>query len=255
MKLYSWNVNGIRAAAKKGFLEWMQKTDADIVCLQETKAQEEQLTFDIRNIDDFSSYFFSAQRAGYSGVATYSKIAPQKVEFGLGKEIFDQEGRVLIHEFEKFSLLNIYFPNGKRSEERLQYKMDFYHFLSKFLQEYKKKQKNIIICGDVNTAHQAIDLARPNDNDDVSGFLPKERAWIDQLLADGFIDSFRFFHPEEKDRYSWWSMRSGARQRNVGWRIDYFFVSSSLKTSLKAADIESQVLGSDHCPISLELSL
>lgn len=253
MKLYSWNVNGIRAASKKGFLEWLNRSAADIVCVQETKAQENQLPFDITNVSEYSSYFVSAARPGYSGVATYTKIVPEEVKIGFGVEEYDREGRVLITKFPHFTLFNIYFPNGKRSPERLAYKMAFYQYFSQYLTQLLKTEKNIIICGDVNTAHQAIDLARPQENEVISGFLPEERHWIDQFLDLGFIDTFRYFHPEEKARYSWWSQRSGARKRNVGWRIDYFYVSQNLEKNLVSADIDADVFGSDHCPISVEL--
>jgi exodeoxyribonuclease-3 len=253
MKIYSWNVNGIRAVSKKGFADWIRDGKKDIICLQETKAQEQQLGFDLTQIDDFYSYFASAERKGYSGVVTYSKEKPIEVKYGLGKEKFDQEGRTLITKFPNFTLFNIYFPNGKRSKERLDYKMEYYDFLLDYLKELKKTEKNIIICGDVNTAHREIDLARPKDNEKISGFLDIERAWIDKLLAAGFIDTFRHFHPEEKDKYSWWSMRTRARERNVGWRIDYFFISENLKKNLKKAAIHDDVTGSDHCPISIEL--
>lgn len=255
MKLYSWNVNGIRAASKKGFLEWMKNTDGDIVCLQETKAQPDQLGFELTTIADFRVDFNAADRKGYSGVATYSRPQPLKVEKGFGGSRFDDEGRVLISYYPQFVLFNIYFPNGKRSTERLQYKMEFYHYFSTYIKELLKKEKNIIICGDVNTAHQEIDLARPKENELISGFLKEERAWIDQFLELGFIDTFRHLHPQSTDIYSWWSMRSRARSRNVGWRIDYFFISRNLLPKVKKAEIHTQVLGSDHCPISLELGV
>lgn len=254
MNLYSWNVNGVRAVLKKGFLEWFKKTQADILCLQESKAQIEQLGFELTQIPDYEAYFASAKKAGYSGTITYSKIKPNSVQLGLNKEIFDQEGRVIITRYPQFILFNIYFPNGKASPERLQYKLDFYHFLLDYLKKLQKTEKNIIICGDVNTAHQEIDLARPKANEKISGFLAEERAWIDELLANGFVDSYRYLHPEQKDAYTWWSLRSGARQRNVGWRIDYFFISDNLKKNLKKAEIHPEVLGSDHCPISIELA-
>lgn len=253
MKIYSWNVNGIRAVNKKGFADWIRTGNKDIVCLQETKAQENQLGFDLTHIEDFYSHFASAERKGYSGVVTYTKEKPLEVQYGLGNDKFDQEGRTLITKFPNFTLFNIYFPNGKRSKERLKYKMEYYEFLLKYLKELKKTEKNIIICGDVNTAHQEIDLARPKDNEKISGFLQIERDWIDKLLKAGFIDTFRHFYPEKKDQYSWWSMRTRARERNVGWRIDYFFISENLKKNLKNAEIHADVMGSDHCPISIDL--
>lgn len=253
MQIYSWNVNGIRAVMKKGFLDWFAQTGADIICLQETKAHIDQLGFEFTQIDDYQSIFASAQKKGYSGVATYSRPQPESIQIGLGNPKFDDEGRTIISRYKDFSLFNIYFPNGKASPERLAYKMDYYRYLLDFLKEYKKNHPNIIICGDVNTAHQAIDLARPKENEDISGFLPQERAWIDELLATGFIDSFRHKNTEARDQYTWWSQRSGARQRNVGWRIDYFFISQSLVKNLKNAQIHPAITGSDHCPVSLEL--
>ena len=253
MKIYSWNVNGIRAVNKKGFTDWIKNEKKDIVCLQETKAHESQLGFDLTQIEDFYSHFASAERKGYSGVVTYTKEKPIEVQYGLGEEKFDQEGRTLITKFPNFTLFNIYFPNGKRSKERLDYKMEYYEFLLDYLKEIKKTEKNIIICGDVNTAHQEIDLARPKDNEKISGFLQIERDWIDKLLEAGFIDTFRHFYPQKKDQYTWWSMRTRARERNVGWRIDYFFISENLKKNLKNAEINADVMGSDHCPISIDL--
>ena len=235
MKIYSWNVNGIRAINKKGFADWIKKDNKDIVCLQETKAHESQLGFDLTQIENFYNHFASAERKGYSGVVTYTKEKPIEVQYGLGEEKFDQEGRTLITKFPNFTLFNIYFPNGKRSKERLKYKMEYYEFLLDYLKELKKTERNIIICGDVNTAHQEIDLARPKDNEQISGFLKIERNWIDQLIKAGFIDSFRHFYPQKKDQYTWWSMRTRARERNVGWRIDYFFISKNLKKNLKKA--------------------
>ncbi len=253
MKIYSWNVNGIRAVLKKGFLKWLKETNADIICLQETKASPDQLTFDLTHLDSYHSYFAWAEKKGYSGVVTYTKKEPQNIQVGLQENKFDREGRTLITKYQDFTLFNIYFPNGKASSERLAYKMAYYNFLLDYLKKLLKTEKNIIICGDANTAHQEIDLARPKENSQISGFLKEERAWIDKLLALGFIDSFRTLYPNKKDQYTWWSQRSGARQRNVGWRIDYFFISKNLKKRLKSAQIHSQVQGSDHCPISIEI--
>jgi exodeoxyribonuclease-3 len=253
MKIYSWNVNGIRAIAKKGFIQWLKKENPDILCIQETKAHPDQLGFDLKNIDNYQVHFASATKAGYSGTATYSIPEAKKIQIGLNKKKFDQEGRTIITYYQNFVLMNIYFPNGKASEERLAYKMDYYYYLLEYLKKLKKQEKNIIITGDVNTAHQEIDLARPKANEKISGFLKEEREWIDQLLKSGFIDSYRHFYPNKTDAYTWWSLRSAARERNVGWRIDYFFVSESLKKNLQAARIHSEIMGSDHCPISIEL--
>ena len=253
MKIYSWNVNGIRSVAKNGFVAWLTKEKPDLLCVQETKAHPDQLSFDLKMIDHYRVDFASAHKAGYSGVATYSIPEPNKVQIGLNQQRFDQEGRAIVSYYPNFILLNIYFPNGKASQERLQYKMAFYQYLLAYLPDLKKVNQNIIITGDVNTAHQEIDLARPKANEHISGFLKEERAWIDQLLNSGFIDSYRYFYPQQKDAYTWWSQRTAARKRNVGWRIDYFFVSQSLKKNLQAATIHREVPGSDHCPISIEL--
>lgn len=254
MKLISWNVNGIRAAVKKGLIQFIQKEQADIYCFQETKVHDQQLPFDITNIDDYQANFVNAQKKGYSGVANYSRLKPNEITKGFGNEKFDQEGRTLIYKFNDFSLYNVYFPNGKASQERLDYKMAFYQALLEHLQLKLKAQEKIIICGDVNTAHREIDLARPKENTQISGFLSIERAWIDQLLQAGFIDTFRHCHPKQV-KYSWWSMRTKARERNVGWRIDYFFVSQNLQGKIQNAAILDQIPGSDHAPISLEINL
>ena len=253
MRIYSWNVNGIRAIMKKGFLDWMEDEKPDILCVQETKAHPDQLSFELKEVDDYQVHFASAKKAGYSGTATYSRMQTKKVQIGLGEKRFDQEGRTIISYYPNFVLFNIYFPNGKASKERLAYKMDYYYFLLDYLKKIKKEQKNIIITGDVNTAHKEIDLARPKANEKISGFLKEEREWIDQLLDSGFIDSYRHFYPKKTDAYTWWSLRTAARKRNVGWRIDYFLISEPLIKNLKAAKIHDQVKGSDHCPISIEV--
>lgn len=255
MKLYSWNINGIRAGARKGLFTWLSQTETDVLCLQETKAQENQLDFTITHPTNYTSTFVAAKKAGYSGVATYSRLPVISQKIGLDNEKFDVEGRVLISKFSNLTLLNVYFPNGKASTLRLDYKMAFYQAFANFCTELLKTEKNLVICGDVNTAHQEIDLARPKANREISGFLDKERAWIDDFLQLGFVDSFRYLHPNKKDSYSWWSQRSAARQRNVGWRIDYFFVSQNLAKKIKQAAICMDVQGSDHCPIFLELAV
>ena len=252
MKLLSWNVNGIRAVYKKGFLDWLSKEDPDILCVQETKAMKEQLSDELLNVDGYTSYFSSAERKGYSGTATYTKHNPVKVLNGIGIEKFDSEGRFLVTEFDEFILFNIYFPNGKAKAERLQYKMDFYEDFLKHLKKLLKQDKKIVVCGDVNTAHKEIDLARPKPNEKVSGFLPQERAWIDKLLEADFIDTLRVFN-QKPEQYTWWDMMTRARDRNVGWRIDYFFISDNLKDNLKNAFILPEVMGSDHCPVGIEL--
>lgn len=248
LKILSWNVNGLRAAAKKGLRDWILEQNPDILCLQETKAQKEQLPGEIREIPGYHSFFASAQRPGYSGVAIYSKKEPQRVQIGFGVDDFDREGRVLIADYEDFSLLNCYFPNGSASPERLAYKMAFYEFLLTYLQD----RQSTIVCGDVNTAHTELDLARPKENEKVSGFLPQERDWIDRFLQSGYVDTFRMYHTEG-EQYTWWDMKTRARSRNVGWRLDYFFAPEALKKRIKDAFILSEVLGSDHCPIGILL--
>lgn len=255
MKLITWNVNGIRAVLNKGFLEWFNKESPDILCLQETKAHPDQLGFELTHPKGYHSYFSSHEgKKGYSGVATFTKREPIKVMEGIGIEQFDREGRVLVTEFDQFILFNVYFPNGKASSDRLQYKLEFYEAFLKHIEELRKKEKKIIFCGDVNTAHKEIDLAHPKENEDVSGFLPIERKWIDRVIEKGYIDSLREFHPEA-GQYTWWSMRTGARERNVGWRIDYVFLQKELQKHLKNATILPDVTGSDHCPMAIELDL
>lgn len=250
IRILSWNVNGIRAVYRKGFLDWFLKDKPDILCIQETKAHEEQLPDDLRNVNGYHSYFCSGERKGYSGVAIYSKEKPLSLKKGFGQEEFDGEGRILIAEYPDFHLFNIYFPNGKARAERLKFKMDFYDAFLDYVKKLKKKGRNIIICGDVNTAHKEIDIARPKENEKISGFLPKERAWIDKFIASGFIDTFRMFN-QEPDNYTWWDLMTRARDRNVGWRIDYFFVSDNMKDLIKDAFILPDVMGSDHCPIGI----
>ena len=252
VRILSWNVNGIRAAYKKGLLNWFSKEKPDILCVQEIKAVKEQLSDDLIKVDGYASYFSSAERKGYSGTATYTKVNPVKVVNGIGIKKFDSEGRFLVTDFTDFILFNIYFPNGKAKEERLQYKMDFYEAFLKHLKKLLKQDKKIVICGDVNTAHKEIDLARPKPNEKISGFLPQEREWIDKLLEAGFIDTFRKFN-QKPEQYTWWDMMTRARERNVGWRIDYFFISENLRDNLKNAFILPEVMGSDHCPVGIEL--
>ncbi len=250
MKLISWNVNGIRAAEKKGFLDYIQKESPDILCIQETKAHKEQLSEKLRDVPGYHTYFSSGEKKGYSGVLCYSKEKALSVHTGFGgHRKFDSEGRILVLEFSDFILMNIYFPNGKASEARLQYKLEFYE---EFLKFCKKHTKYLIVCGDVNTAHNEIDLARPKENVDISGFLRIERDWLDTFEKEGLIDSFRSLHPQ-KVQYSWWSQRAGARKRNVGWRIDYFYVTKDFIKYVKDAFIQDYVQGSDHCPIGIQL--
>jgi exodeoxyribonuclease-3 len=252
LRLISWNVNGIRAWQKKGASEWFLQEQPDILCLQETKAHREQLDASLTEIDGYHAYFSSAERKGYSGVVVYTKEQPKNVTEGFGVERFDSEGRTLVLEYESFTLLNVYFPNGQASEERLQYKMDFYEAFLLYIDALKAQGKNLVLCGDVNTAHTAIDLARPKANEKTSGFLPEERAWIDKLLEHGYVDTFRIFH-KEPDQYTWWSFRARARERNVGWRIDYFFVNKAFRQQVTSAFILPEVMGSDHCPLGIEV--
>ena len=252
MKLFSWNVNGIRAIEKKGFLGWLSSESPDILCIQETKAKFEQLPDTLQNIDGYFSYWHSAEKLGYSGVATFSKQEPLHVQYGLGIDKYDKEGRVIITEFENFLLYNIYFPNGQKDEIRLQYKLDFYDDLLEILDDQVASGNNVIVAGDWNTAHKEIDLANPKANANYSGFMPVERAQLDTYVDHGYVDSFRLFH-DGPDRYSWWTYRFGARQRNIGWRIDYFFTNQEFADNISDADIHEDVMGSDHCPVSIEL--
>jgi len=252
IKILSWNVNGIRAVARKGFLEWLAKESPDILCLQETKANPEVLTGDLLAPPGYQVYWNYPERKGYSGVAIFTKIKPLKVQNGFGVPVFDAEGRVIISEYPGFTLLNVYFPNGKQNAERLKYKLDFYETFLEFSEALRRGGKNLIICGDVNTAHKELDLTRPKENEKISGFLPVERAWLDKLIAAGYIDIFRCFH-KESGQYTWWDMKSRARERNVGWRIDYFFIAENLFSHVTDAYILPEVIGSDHCPIGLKL--
>ncbi|MCD6204900.1 MAG: exodeoxyribonuclease III [Candidatus Marinimicrobia bacterium] len=252
MQLISWNVNGIRSAYRKGFMDWLKHQNPDILAIQETKARMDVLPHDLLNIQGYHSIFSSAEKKGYSGVALYTKQKPQQVSTGLGISRFDQEGRTIIADYGDFVLFNIYFPNGQKNEERLQFKMDFYDAFLGVVDARVREGRNVIVCGDVNTAHREIDLARPKENENISGFLPIEREWMDKFISHGWVDTFRMFHPEPGN-YTWWSMRTRARERNVGWRIDYFFVNEGFKDRVKDAFILSDVMGSDHCPIGLEI--
>lgn len=253
MDIISWNVNGIRAASKKGLQEYMIERNADIYCFQEIKAYPGQLPPAIRSIEPWHAYFHPAQRKGYSGTAIYTKQQPQSIRIGMGSHRFDNEGRILTLDYGNFLLYNGYFPNGTARKERLQYKLDFYEYFLEHLHEQLARGREIIICGDLNTAHKEIDLARPAENSKTSGFLPEERAWIDRLIDAGFIDTFRLFD-DSPERYTWWDMKTRARDRNVGWRIDYFFASQGLQKEIKSATIEADQQGSDHCPISLTVT-
>ena len=252
IKVISWNVNGIRAAYKKGIVDFIIKSDADIYCFQETKASIDQLPENLLNIEGYKAFFSSSSiKKGYSGVCIYTRLNPKRVLYHLGLQKFDDEGRMIGLEFADTVLFNVYFPNGGASAERLDYKMGFYDYFLKFINEYKKSGKNIIFCGDVNTAHKEIDLARPAANKNNTGFLAQERAWIDMLLDSGYIDTFRQFN-KGPNKYTWWDYKTRARDRNVGWRLDYFFSSREMSEKIIDSYILDDVMGSDHCPIVLE---
>ena len=252
IRILCWNVNGVRAARRKGFLEWLYQESPDILCLQETKAHLDQLDLDLKEPRGYHTYWNYPERKGYSGVAIFTKEKPINVHYEFGDTELDMEGRVIITEYPEFMLFNIYFPNGRKDETRLKYKMDFYDVFLRFADDLKAKGKKLVMCGDFNTAHREIDLARPKENSKVSGFLPMEREWIDKFIAHGYIDTFRQFN-QEPNQYTWWDMKSGARERNVGWRLDYFFVSDNLASSIAASFIMPDVMGSDHCPVGIVL--
>jgi exodeoxyribonuclease-3 len=252
VKILCWNVNGIRAVRGRGFLEWLSKESPDILCLQETKAHPEQLEKELREPQAYHAYWNYPERKGYSGVATFTKTEPITVKYAFDGVGLDLEGRVVIAEYTDIFLMNVYFPNGKMSEERLKYKLDFYEAFLRFADALRLKGAKLIICGDFNTAHKEIDLARPKENANVSGFLPVERAWLDKFVAHGYVDTFRHFN-EEANNYTWWDMKTRARERNVGWRIDYLFVTENLLPMVSNAFIMSEVTGSDHCPVGIIL--
>jgi exodeoxyribonuclease-3 len=256
MRLYSWNVNGIRAAARKGhLLPFLESGGADCVCVQETKAEPSQLDPEVLNPEGFLSYWSSSKaRRGYSGVGLYTRTDPLRIDCELPDERWASEGRLLMAEYPAFHLFNVYFPNGQKDEGRLGYKLGYYDAFLRHAQKLRKK-KPVVVCGDFNTAHTANDLARPKENEGVSGFLPVERAWMDKFVAAGYVDTFRHVRGDVSGAYTWWSFRSGARGNNTGWRIDYFFVSSELAPRVRDAWIEPEVQGSDHCPAGLELDV
>lgn len=253
LSLYSWNVNGIRAAQKKGFLDWLHKTQPDILGVQETKAHPDQLDEELRNPAGYHAFWASAERKGYSGVGLFTRIEPESVQIGLGIDEFDREGRTIVASYDDFVLITAYFPNGSRDHSRVPFKMEYKEAFLDFCNELRAGGKPVIFCGDVNTAHREIDIARPKENEKRTGFLPIERAWIDKVVEQEYVDTFRHFHPEKTDAYTWWAYWGGARDRNVGWRLDYFFVTPDLTERLKSAEILSDVLGSDHCPVKLTL--
>lgn len=249
MKLISWNVNGLRANVKKGFMEYFKAVDADMFCIQETKLQEGQIELDLEGYHQFWNY---AVKKGYSGTAIYSKVEPISVQYGMNIEEHDQEGRVITLEFEKFYLVNVYTPNSKRELLRLDYRMKWEDDFRAYL-ENLDRIKPVILCGDLNVAHKEIDLKNPKTNRKNAGFTDEERNKMTELLDAKFTDSFRYFYPEKEDAYSWWSYMRQARDRNVGWRIDYFVVSKKIASEMKDASIQPEILGSDHCPVVLEI--
>ncbi|MSR88987.1 MAG: exodeoxyribonuclease III [Candidatus Margulisbacteria bacterium] len=253
MKLVSWNVNGVRACYRKGALQsYLQTHEPDILCLQESKACVDDLIDEILNPSGYYGIWHSAQKKGYSGVAILTKKKPKMVLEGFGISEYDYEGRVAIAEYDDFILLSVYFPNGQRDAGRLEYKLNFYRDFFNYCEDLRKEGKELIICGDYNIAHKPIDLARPKENEKMSGFLPVEREWMDRIVELGYIDTFRQFN-QEPNQYSWWNVQTRARDRNIGWRIDYFFITPGLLPKLKDAFIQQDVLGSDHCPVGIVL--
>lgn len=253
-KIYSWNVNGIRAAQKKGLIDWIKRTNMDIVAIQETKAQEEQLEDSLLKIDGYNSYFESAKRKGYSGVAIYSKKPPLKIE-NLGIDEFDSEGRTIIAYYKGFVLVNCYFPNSQGEGARLDYKLSFCDAILKKCNELTKSGQNIVLCGDYNIAHTAIDLKNPKSNEKNAGYLPEEREWMSKFLDSGYTDTFRHFHPNEPGHYTWWSYRFKARDKDIGWRIDYHCVNNNFSDKVLKSQIHKNIMGSDHCPLSIDIDV
>jgi exodeoxyribonuclease-3 len=252
MRLVSWNVNGLRAIMKKGFIESVKKINPDVLCLQETKMQEGQIDLDV-DLEEYEKYFNSAQKKGYSGTAVFTKVKPVNVTYGMDKEEHDKEGRIITAEFDDFYLVNVYTPNSKTELERLEYRMIWEDEFRNYLKELERT-KPVIVCGDLNVAHKEIDLKNPSSNRKSAGFTDEERNKFTELLDAGFIDTFRYFYPDKEGAYTWWSYLTKARERNAGWRIDYFLVSESLKDRLVDAKIHSDIYGSDHCPVELEIN-
>ena len=251
--LISWNVNGIRACVRNGFLDFLEKYKPDILALQEIKATEDNVPMEVRYYPDYHKYWNPAKRKGYAGTALFTKIKPLDVKFGIGEDKFDSEGRVITAEYEKFYLVNAYFPNSQHGLTRLDFKLEFDKLIHSYLNELRRK-KPVILCGDFNVAHKEIDLANPKQNEKNAGFTPQERAWMDEFLGDGYIDTFRMF-TKEGGHYTWWTYRFKARERNIGWRVDYFVVSEELKDKVKKSWIMSEVYGSDHAPIAMLLDI
>ena len=251
MKLISWNVNGIRACITKGFKEFFEKENADIFCIQETKCMQDQIQLEFKG---YQSYWNSAEKKGYSGTAIFTKKKPITIKYGIGIEEHDKEGRVITLEFEKFYMVNVYTPNSKRELERLDYRMIWENEMRKYLLHLNEK-KPVIMCGDLNVAHEEIDLKNPKTNRHNAGFTDEEREKMTELLNSGFTDSFRYLYPNKEEAYSWWSYMGRAREKNIGWRIDYFLVSNDIKGNIKEAKIFPEIYGSDHCPVGLEIKI
>jgi len=255
IKLISWNVNGLRAVVKKGFFDAFARMNPDILAVQETKLQASQLTKTMAAVSGYNAYWSHASvKKGYSGVGTYSRTAPRQVNYGIGLPRFDGEGRILEMDFGDFVLFNVYFPNGQMSAERLRYKLDFYEKFFEYADARKAQGRSLVITGDYNTAHNEIDLKNPKANENTSGFMRIERDWLDRIVAGGYVDTFRHFHPDTV-KYSWWTYRFKARDRNIGWRIDYVFVSADMIADgrVQSAFIDNDILGSDHCPVGVIL--
>lgn len=255
MRIISWNVNGLRAVGRNGHWQSVWNLKPDVLCLQEVKAEPEQLDQEMLTVPGFTALFNpSRARRGYSGVATYTNREPLATAFGIGDEHFDREGRVLTTHFEDFILLNVYFPNGGRGPDRLRFKLDFYDAFLEHIEALREQYgKPVVFCGDVNTAHEEIDLARPKENEKNTGFLPEEREWIDAVVAHGYVDVYRHDNPDRTGAYTYWDIKSRARDRNVGWRIDYFFAAQELMPRIANPRIHTEVFGSDHCPLSIEI--
>ncbi len=254
MRIYSWNVNGIRSAEKKGFVDWFKKTQPELLCLQETRAEFDQVPEELQAPEGYFCYWNACKKKkGYSGTAILSQIEPDSVEYGFGIDEFDEEGRVVQLVFPDWVLNSIYFPNGGQGEDRIDYKLRFYDAYLDNCMDWLKRGRHVVTLGDFNTCHQEIDIAHPKENEDVSGFLPVERAWIDKYISAGFTDTFRLMHPNLTDAYTWWSNRANSRERNIGWRIDYAFVDSAIEKNVTGAQIHPEIEGSDHCPISVDL--
>jgi exodeoxyribonuclease-3 len=253
MKITTWNVNGLRAALNKGAWEFVRREDPDVLCLQEIKARPEQISAEYHDLfKDRTVYWNPAQKPGYSGVASFSRETPSSVEYGLGRDEFDVEGRVLRLRFPDFTLMNVYFPSGQRGLDRVDFKLAFYAELLDLCDSLHASGEKSVICGDFNTAHKEIDLKNPKGNKNTSGFLPQERAWVDTYLSHGFVDIFRQLYPD-RVAYTWWTYLANARKNNTGWRLDYFMVSEALVTDVKDVEIHADILGSDHCPVTLTI--